>query len=86
MIVLLTKRVDIYKNIQDFDKLHRALEEFEAFVKELKIPSFDLQAKLLNLVKIEIDDSQTEEQEQLDDVVTQILSPFAKSELPLSLD
>ena len=87
MKVLFKKRVDIYKYTQDSDKLNRALEEYEAFVKELKIPYLDLYVKLLKLVsKIDIDDPQTEEQEKLDDLVTQILMPFADSELPLSLD
>lgn len=48
--------------MQDFDRLNAALDEYEAFVKEFKITSFDLQAKLTKLVNSDRDEPSKEDQ------------------------
>ena len=58
-MMLYLKRIDIHKQTKDFDKLRSALDDYETFVSELKIPSFDLQAKLLKLAKFDPDDPPT---------------------------
>lgn len=48
--------------MQEFNRLNTALDEYEAFVKEFEITSFDLQAKLFKLVNSDRDEPTKEDQ------------------------
>lgn len=61
MIEYFNAKINLHKAMRDNDSLRSTLDEYEAFVKQLNIPNFEVHAKLWKLAKFDMDDPPTEE-------------------------
>ena len=61
MIAYFNAKTDLHMAMRDNDSLRNVLDEYEAFVKQLNIPNFEIHAKFWKIAKFDMDDPPTEE-------------------------